>query len=263
MSTSVSSVRVPGCSASAVRVTLPGKVRSGDFGNVHDGIDSRAQSERLLLRHVDLGPDHVALHDGEHERAAGRIGLHQAADVDIALSDDAVERGNNALIGLLLIEHLKQGLLRRHIGLRDADRGIARLEGQPIGISLLRSHPPFVDQRAVALPCHLRQVLVRPRLLHRCFVLDERRLGLGDLMIKLRAVICASSSSGLDAVADVDVALVDIAAGASKDVRRRERQGGGGQCDGHGGAARLHGRHANARHEVAALLGSRRDLALL
>ena len=32
-----------------------------------------------------------------------RAGLHEAADVDVALGDDAVERRDHALIGLLLV----------------------------------------------------------------------------------------------------------------------------------------------------------------
>ena len=42
MSISVSRVRVPGCSASAIRVTVPGKVRSGHLRHVHHGLDARA-----------------------------------------------------------------------------------------------------------------------------------------------------------------------------------------------------------------------------
>ena len=59
------------------------------------------------------------------KRAAGGVGLHQAADIDVALGDDAVERRDDALIGLLLAEHLQLRLLRRDVGLRDADRGFA------------------------------------------------------------------------------------------------------------------------------------------
>ena len=44
-------------------------------------------AEGLVLRHVKLDADHVALHQREHEGAAGRVGLHQAADIDIALRD--------------------------------------------------------------------------------------------------------------------------------------------------------------------------------
>ena len=122
---------------------LAGECATRDFGHAHDRIDPRAQSERLILRHVDLGADHVALHDGEHERAAHRIGLHEAADVDVALGDDAVERGDDALIGLLLVEHLELGLLRRHVGLRNADRGLPRLEGLDVDGALLGVTQPL------------------------------------------------------------------------------------------------------------------------
>ena len=263
MSISVSSVRVPGCSASAIRVTLPGNVRSGNLRDAHDGIDPGRQSERLVLRHVDLRPDHVALHDGEHERAACRIGLHQAADVDVALGDDAVERGDDALVGLLLIEHLEQGLLRRHVALRNADRGLSRPQGQSVGISLLRGHPTLVDQRAVAVPGHLCEILVRVRLLQGCLVLDQRSLGLGDLVVELRDADLRQQLSCLHPIADVGAALVDVAAGAGIDIRRGKRQGGGRQCDDHGGVAGPHRGHPDARHERATLLGSRGDILML
>ena len=71
----------------------------------------------------------TSLHDGEHEGAAGGIGLHQAADIDVALGDDAVERSDHALIGLLLTQHLQLRLLRRDVRLRDGDRGLPRLQG--------------------------------------------------------------------------------------------------------------------------------------
>ena len=69
--------------------------------------------------------------------------LHQAADIDGALGDHAVERRHHALIGLLLPQHLDQALLRRDVRLGDADRGVLRLEAQPIGVAeLLRSPSP-------------------------------------------------------------------------------------------------------------------------
>ena len=121
-----------------------------------------------VLRHEDLGADHVALHDGEHEGAGGRIGLHQAADVDVALGDDAVERRDDALIGLLLVQHVELRLLGDDVGLRDAR---PRLPGacsvcSSIGALLLRQ-PALLDQRLVAIPGDLRKLAVRLRLLQR------------------------------------------------------------------------------------------------
>ena len=82
---------------------LAGKRPIRNLGDAHHGGHSRPQPERRILRHIYLDADHGALHDGEHEGAARRIGLHQAADVDVALGDDALERGDDALIGLLLV----------------------------------------------------------------------------------------------------------------------------------------------------------------
>ena len=86
---------------------------------MHHRIYARLQSEGFVLRHVHLGTNDVALHEGEHESACGRVGLHQAADIDIALGDDAVEWRHDALIYLLLMQHLQLGLLGRDVGLGD------------------------------------------------------------------------------------------------------------------------------------------------
>jgi hypothetical protein len=53
------------------------------------------------------------------------------------------QRGGDSLIGLLLIKHLELGLLRRHIGLGNAECGLSRLQGKPVDIALLRSDPAF------------------------------------------------------------------------------------------------------------------------
>ena len=123
MSISVSRVRVPGCSASAIRVTVPGKLRSGISGTCTMAWMPGLQAERLVLRHEDLGADHAVLVDGEHEGAAGRIGLHQAADIDVALGDDAVERRHDALIDLLLVQDVELRFLGHDVGPRHPDRG--------------------------------------------------------------------------------------------------------------------------------------------
>src|SRR3954453_8380379 len=75
-----------------------------DFGHMHDRVHPWGQSEGLILRDKHLSTDHVALHDGEHEGAAGGGGLHERTDVDIALRDHAIKRSHDALIGLLLGE---------------------------------------------------------------------------------------------------------------------------------------------------------------
>ena len=79
---------------------------------MNDRVDPGCHSERRVLRHVDLGTDNVALHQREHERCAG---LHEAARVDVPLSDNAIKRRDHALIRLLLLKHAYQGLLSRDV----------------------------------------------------------------------------------------------------------------------------------------------------
>ncbi len=81
------------------RVGDPGhlawKLAIRQFGHVHDCGDARGHTECRGLRHVDPYPDHVLLHDLEHECAGIRVALHERADIHITLGDDAVERRNN------------------------------------------------------------------------------------------------------------------------------------------------------------------------
>ena len=99
---------MPGANAWANRVTLPGNARLGVLRHANDRVDPGSHSERRVLRYVDLSTDNVALHQREHERCAG---LHEAAGVDIPLSDSAIKRRDHALIRLLLLKHTYQGLL--------------------------------------------------------------------------------------------------------------------------------------------------------
>ena len=84
----------------------------------------------------------VALQDGEHEGAVDRVGLDQAADVDVALGDDAVERRHHALVGLLLLQHLQLRLLGHDIGLGDAHRGVVGPQGLHVDRTLLLGIQP-------------------------------------------------------------------------------------------------------------------------
>src|SRR5262245_50606843 len=67
----------------------------------------------------------------------------------------------------------------------------------------------------------------------------------------------------LDAIPDIDLALLDVAAGAGEDVGDRERGGRGRQADHHVVGARAHRRQPKARHEVALLLGCRQGGVVL
>jgi hypothetical protein len=64
-------------------------------------------------------------------------------------------------------------------------------------------------------------------LLNRCLCLDERGLGLGDLMIEFRRGNLDEQLPFLDAIAYIDIALLDIAAGTRKQVGDRKAEGGG------------------------------------
>src|SRR5262245_29595322 len=75
-------------------------------------VDSGSHSERRVLRYIDLGTDDIALHQREHEC---RAGLHEAASVDVPLSNDAIKGRDHALVGLLLTKDADQGLLSRDV----------------------------------------------------------------------------------------------------------------------------------------------------
>jgi hypothetical protein len=62
----------------------------GQYG--HDGFNSRRHAEGGVLRHVQPNPDDVLLRGVEDGSADGGITLHQSADINVALGDDAIER---------------------------------------------------------------------------------------------------------------------------------------------------------------------------
>ena len=95
-----------------------------------------------------------------------RVGLHQAADVDVALRDDAVERRHDLLIDLLLVEHAELRLAAPlTLACGDADRRLLRLEGltsmvpccwvtQPLSTSgLSRSQVTWASSRFACVCC--------------------------------------------------------------------------------------------------------------
>ena len=78
---------------------------------------------------------------------------------------------------------------------------------------------------AVAIVGDLREIPACLRLLQRRLVLAERGLGLSDLVIELRSRNLRQQIAGLHTIADIDLARLDVAVGARKDIRRRE-----GEC---------------------------------
>ena len=106
---------------------LSGKVAAGHFRHADDRFNAGRDAEGFVLRDVKLDAEHVALHQGEQERAAGCVRLHERADIDIALRDHAIEGRHHALVRFLLIEHAQLRVLCLDIGLRDRDRRRSRI----------------------------------------------------------------------------------------------------------------------------------------
>ena len=187
---------------------------------------------------------------------------HQAAIVDIALCDHAIERRHDALIGLLLLENPYLGFLGGNIRQRHSDRSLLSLQGQPIIVSLLKREPSLLDQIAVARIGDLGEVTACLRLLQCRLVLGQRRLGLRDLVVELRGGDIRQQGSRLDPIADVDVALFDVAAGARENIRCLERRRGRGQGDVNFAVAGADHGHANVGDKIPDLLRGGRDIEL-
>jgi len=169
----------------------------------------------------------------------------------------------NALIELLLVQHLQLGLLCHHIGLCYRDTSLLRLQGLNVGGALLRGQPALLHQRTVAIPGHLGEFAVCLRLLQGCLELAERRLGLRNLVIEFRCHDFGQQLAGLHPVADVDFALVDITAGARKDIGDRERRCGRRQIDDFDAGAGSYRRNTDLGDKVPALPRRRNHLAVL
>src|SRR4029077_8703867 len=135
-----------------------GELAARHLRYAHYGLYAGSDAEGFILRHVKLDADRVAVHQGKQERAARRVRLYQTADIDVALGDDAVKRGDHALVGLLLVQHAQLRVLRGDIRLSDRDSSGPRLESQAIGVALLQGNPAFLNKRIVAIPRDLGKV---------------------------------------------------------------------------------------------------------
>src|SRR6202022_3226947 len=93
------------------------------LGHAHNRLHSWGNAEGFVLRHVNLDADHVAVHQGEQEGTAGCVCLYQAAHIDVALRDDAIERSEYPLVGFLLIQHSHLRLLRFDVSAGTPARG--------------------------------------------------------------------------------------------------------------------------------------------
>src|ERR1700709_977555 len=85
---------------------LAGKAAPWFFRGMARRVDAGPKPESCVLQAEHLGPDHVRVHQREHE---GRSGCYQTAVVDVALCDHAVEWRHHALVGLLLLKYSNLG----------------------------------------------------------------------------------------------------------------------------------------------------------
>ena len=205
------------------------------------GADAFLQAEGLVLRHIELDAKHIVVHQGEHISACVGVGLHQAAHIDVALSDVTVKRSNHGLIDLLLVQNLDLGLLRLDVRFRYPHRSLISGEGQSVGVALLQRHPALLNQRFVAPPGDVGKVSIGLRLHQRRLILRQRRLGLGDLMLNLWRRDLHQDIAFFYAAADVDVSCDNVSARASEDVGQIEGQGRAGPKDRNGRRARAYG----------------------
>ena len=107
----------------------------------------------------------------------------------------------------------------------------------------------------VAIVGDLCEVPACLRLLQRRLVLAERGLGLGDLVIELGSRNLRQQIASLHMIADIDLARLDVAVGARKDIRRRESERRRRQGDGHLAVGGAHLGDADGRDKVPLLLG--------
>ena len=119
-------------------------------------------------------------------RAATGVRLDQAADVDIALRHDAIERRHHLLIDLLLAQHHELRLLRLDGGFLGDRRLLLRSIGEPVIVGLLTRGSTLWGERRGAFSGDTGQIAVRLGLGEGRLDLGEGGLCLGDLMIELR-----------------------------------------------------------------------------
>ncbi len=146
---------------------------------------------------------------------------------------------------------------------RGSNSGLLRLEVLNVDVALLARHPAFLDQRSIPAPSHLREPSVGLRLVQRRLELSQHRLVLRDLIVEFRHSELRQQFPCLNAIADIDVALDDIAGRAGIDIRRREGGRGTRQGDRHGAGAFLDRRDAHTGYEITRLLGGRDDVLTL
>ena len=137
-----------------------------------------------------------------------------------------------------------------------------RLQGQPIVVALLEREPSLLDQLAITPIGDFGELTACLCLLQCRLVLGQRRLGLRNLVVEFGGGDIRQQRSRLDPIADIDVALLDVAVGAREDVRCLKGRRGGRQSDAYLAVAGTDGGHANVGNKRPALLGGGSDLEL-
>ena len=161
------------------------------------------------------------------------------------------------------MQHLNLRLFRDHVGLRNRDRGLLRLQCLNVNGPLLRRQPSLADERAIAIPGYFCKLAVGLSLLKRRLELPQRSVSLRNLMIQFGSHDFRQQLPSLHSISDIDLALVDIAAGAREDVCDGKRRRRGRQGDDFGATARPHRGQPHLRNKVAALQGGVGYFALL
>ena len=210
------------------------ELAAGDLGDRDDGALTGLHGVRVGLWKVDVRAQGSGLRDAEEQRAAL---IDQRSGVHIAQGDDAVEGRAHGLIGFDLIQpgeiglgggdgaaHGGGGLVERfHVGLL---RGVLRLR---VVVVLFGNdsaaqevcHPPGGEARQVFIGAALLDGGFG--LLHAALDLIDGGVGLQDLLIEFRGLDFGHDLAGFHAIADIDVALANVAGGAGQD-------GGLGDC---------------------------------
>ncbi len=176
---------------------------------------------------MHLDADRGCLLHIEHQR---RARLHEVADIDGAPGDDPVKGRDDGQVVPLLAQDLDGVVLRGLIGRGRAERRLLRRVVQAVGVALLRRDPALPHENGAAGVCHLRQLLVGVALFYRGFGLRFRRLGLSDLVVEFGRAQHREHVARPHVIADIGLALFDIAVGAGVDVgggigEGRARQG--------------------------------------
>src|SRR5271165_3553298 len=234
----------------------------GHRRHADDGVNAGGHPKGGVLRHIDPNADHVAVNHGEHRSAARRVGRDQAADIDVPLGYDAVKGGNHLLIDLLLACHPELSRQRRGVKLSRLRCMLLSFKGVSIGVALFQRVPALLGKDRRTLGGDLGQSLVGFILAYRRRGLLQSVLVLGDLVLDLGRGDRRENLAGLDMIANVHEALLDVATGTGVDVGLLESERRSRQCHLQFAAMPHHLIDADARDEVGLLLGSGDDLTM-